>query len=149
MSDSGGPDSAIWYKDFALTLKREHPDWEGKFTFRDTWGSEVIDQLRPHKGDIISEKMRMTGFYQTNLDTILKTYNLKYLVTVGVATNGCVEATLRDAYYLGYFPILVSDATMNIGPSITQEATEYNIEALYGWVVTVKDCIAAINRVGN
>jgi len=144
MSDSGGPDSALWHKDFALTLKREHPEWEDKFTFRDTWGAEVIEELKPQESDIISEKMRMTAFFQTNLDTVLKTYNIKYLICTGVATNGCVEATLRDAYYLGYFPILVSDAVMNIGPDFTQEATIHNIETFYGWVVTTEDCIRAM-----
>jgi len=144
MSDSGGPDSALWHKDFALTLKREHPEWEDKFTFRDTWGAEVIEELKPQEGDIISEKMRMTAFFQTNLDTVLKTYNIKYLICTGIATNVCVEATLRDAYYLGYFPILVSDAVMNIGPDFTQEAMVYNIEAYYGWVVTTEDCIRAM-----
>lgn len=144
MSDSGGPDSALWHKDFALTIKREHPEWEDKFTFRDTWGAEVIKELKPQAGDIISEKMRMTAFFQTNLDTVLKTYNIKYLMCTGVATNVCVEATLRDAYYLGYFPILVSDAAMNIGPDFTQEATIHNIEAYYGWVVTTEDCLRAM-----
>jgi len=144
MSDSGGPDSALWHKDFALKLKREHPEWEDKYTFRDTWGAEVIEELKPVEGDIIFEKMRMTAFFQTNLDTVLKTYNIKYLTCTGVATNACVEATLRDAYYLGYFPILVSDAAMNIGPDFTQDATIHNIEAYYGWVVTTEDCLRAM-----
>lgn len=148
MSDSGGPDSVLWYKDFALNLKRNHPEWEDKFTFRDTWGAEIIDELKPQDGDIIFEKMRMTAFYQTNLDTILKTYNLKYLLFTGVATNGCVEASMRDAYYLGYFPILVSNAAGNLGPDFTQAATIHNMEALYGWVVTSEDCIRAMKASG-
>ena len=145
MSDSGGPDSGIWHKDFALTIKREYPEWEDKFTFRDTWGAEIIDELKPQKGDIVCEKMRMTGFFQTNLDTILKTHNIKYILGTGVATNGCIEATLRDSYYLGYFPILVSDAAMNLGPDYTQKATIYNMESMYGWVTTTQDCIEAMN----
>jgi len=144
LSDSGGPDSALWHKDFALNLKRKHPEWEDTFTLRDTWGSEIINELKPQEGDIVCEKMRMTAFYQTNVDTILKTYNLKYLLFTGVATNGCVEASMRDAYNIGYFPILVSDASGHLGPDFTQAATIHNMEALYGWVATTSDCINAM-----
>ncbi len=144
LSDSGGPDSAVWYKDTALNLKREHPEWQDKFTIRGTWGAEIIEELKPPKGDIIFEKMRYSGFFQTNLDTLLKTYNLKYLLFTGGATNICVEATLRDAYYLGYFPILVSDATMNAGPDFTQAATIFNVESCYGWVTSTENIVAVM-----
>ncbi len=141
LSDSGGPDSPAWEKDSALKLKREQPEWLDLFTFRDTWGAEIVTELKPEEGDIVFEKVRYSAFFQTNLDTVLKTYRLKYLVFTGVATNLCVEATLRDAYYLGYFPILVTEATASLGPDFLKEATIYNVRACYGWVTSSESVV--------
>jgi len=49
---------------------------------------------------------------------------VEYLILNGVTTNVCVALTLRDAYFLDYWPILVADATNNAGPSFTRQATE-------------------------
>jgi ureidoacrylate peracid hydrolase len=144
LSDSGGPDSPAWYKDAALNLKREHPEWQDKFTIRGTWGAEIIEELKPREGDIVFEKMRYSAFFQTNLDTILKTYNIKYIVFTGVAINICVEATIRDAYYLGYFPILVSDATDSVGANFLNDATIHNVKTCYGWVTDTENVLQAI-----
>jgi len=67
------------------------------------------------------------------------------LVFTGIATNVCVESTLRDAYFLDYWPILVSDGTNNAGPKITQQATLWNVEALFGWVTTSSPFIRALS----
>ena len=144
LSDSGGPDSPAWYKDTAVNIRREHPEWLDRFTIRGTWGAEIIDELKPEEGDIILEKMRYSAFFQTNLDTILKTFRLKYLIFTGVATNICVEATIRDAYYLSYFPILVSDATAQVGDYFLHEATIHNIKACYGWVTKSENALNAM-----
>jgi len=145
MSDTGGQNSPAWYKDTALTLLREHPEWHDKLTLRNTWGAEIIKELEPKEGDIIFEKMRYSAFFQTNLDTILKTYGIKYIVFTGTTINMCVEATIRDAYYLGYFPILVSDAAAPGGPPFVQDATIFNVKVCYGWVTTVRDIIKAMD----
>lgn len=145
MSHTGGPNTAIWYKDTARNLVIQHPDWRDKLTYRKTWGADIVEGLKVEKGDTIFEKMRHSGFFQTNLDTILKTYNIKYLLFTGTATNMCVEATIRDAYYLGYFPILVSDATASSGPPFMQDAAIFNITACLGWVTTSENIIKAIH----
>ncbi|MFH1002817.1 MAG: isochorismatase family protein [Chloroflexota bacterium] len=144
LADSGGEDSAAWHKDAALTLEREHPEWRDTFTIRGTWGAEVIDALKPQAGDIVFEKMRYSAFFQTNLDTVLKTYRIKYLLFAGVATNICVEATIRDAYYLGYFPILVTEATGSLGAEFLKQATMHNVKTCYGWLTSTGNAIRAL-----
>ena len=144
MRESGGPNSGRWYKRDAPSLYREHPEWQEKLLIRDTWGAEVIEQLKPKEVDIVVEKPIFSAFFGTNLDIILKTFEIKYLVFVGTATNICVEASIRDACYLGYFPILISDGTANIGPPLTQEATIFNVKQVYGWVTTAENTIKAI-----
>ena len=139
--EAGNPLSANRYKSRSINDYHEHPEWREKFIVRGTWGADIVDELAPLEGEILVEKPRYSAFYQTNLDTILGTFNLKYLVFTGVATNMCVEASIRDAYNLEYFPILVSDATMNSGPPFVQEATIFNVKTNLGWVTTSDNII--------
>lgn len=134
-----GPDSSFWYK--SVKLYRENPDWQDKFIIRGTWGAEIVDPLEPGEGDLIVEKPRFSAFFGTNLDTILKTHNLKYLFFTGCATNICIEASIRDAANLGYFPILVSDASVNNGPPFMQESTVFNIKLCFGWVTNTENLL--------
>jgi ureidoacrylate peracid hydrolase len=74
----------------------------------------------------------------------LRTYAVKYLLFVGTATNICVESTLRHAFFLEYFPILIADAVSQLGPSTTQEATIFNVQSIFGWVTTSEKLLNAI-----
>jgi len=144
LSDSGGPDSPNWYKEFGLAAMNRNPEYKGKFLIRGSWDADIVDELKPASGDIVVQKSRYSGFRGTNLDVVLKTLNAKYLIFTGIATNVCVESTLRDSYFLDYWPILVADAANNAGPPITQEATLWNVEALFGWVAASQDVLSAL-----
>lgn len=142
--ESVGPDSPYLLKNDTVILEQEHPEWADKLINRGTWGAKIIEALEPHPDDILVEKPRYSAFFQTHLDTVLRTYDLKYLLFVGVATNICVEATIRDAYYREYFCILISDATVNSGPDFTQDATVFNVKARYGWVTDTEKILRAL-----
>ena len=137
-----GPDSSFWYK--SVKFYREEPHWQDKFIVRGTWGAQIVEALKPREGELIVEKPRFSAFFGTNLDTILKTHNLKYLFFTGCATNICIEASIRDAANLGYFPILISDASINNGPPFTQESTLFNVKLCFGWVTDTENLLKAM-----
>jgi ureidoacrylate peracid hydrolase len=83
----------------------------------------------------------------TNLDIVLRTLGIKYLLFLGIATNVCVESTLRHAFFLDYFPILVSDAVSQKGSQVTQEATILNVQSTFGWVTDTLRVIKAIDQI--
>jgi len=143
LREAGGPDSGYWYGP-NLRKYREDPEWKDKFIIRDTWGAEIVKELEPREDKLVVVKPRYSAFFGTNLDAILKSFNIKYLAFVGVATNICVEAAIRDACYLDYFPILILDATASAGPEFTQEATIFNVKLCFGWVTTSQNIIKAI-----
>jgi ureidoacrylate peracid hydrolase len=136
LSNAGGAESPNYWKELGLVAMRDHPEVKGKFLIIGTRDWEIIDELKPEPGDIVVDKNRYSGFANTELDVILRTQDIKYLVFLGLATNICVESTLRDAYFNEYFPILVSDGCGNIGPDFTQEATIWNVSVVFGWVTT-------------
>ena len=149
LSESGGPNSPRGRKSRASTLIREHPELKDRLHIHGAWGTDIIDELKPQPDDIIVRKQKHDGFIGTNLDAILKTSGIKYLIFVGTATNICVESTLRHAFPLGYFPILISDATSPMGPPFTQEATIYNIQSTFGWVTTAGKFLSALREIKN
>jgi ureidoacrylate peracid hydrolase len=90
-------------------------------------------------------KTRYSGFARTALDQELHKRNIRYLLFAGIATNVCVESTLRDAFFLDYWPILIADAAMAAGQG-AQEATVFNIESFFGWTVSSGELVAQLRK---
>ena len=149
LSDKGPPDSPGALKSRVLHFIDQHPEAKNKVYIYGTWGAEIIDELKPQPGDITIKKQRYDGFFGTNLDLTLRTLDIKYLLFVGTATNICVESTIRHAFFLDYFPILVSDAVSHMGPSITHQATLLNVQSTFGWVTTSDNLLHAIGHNPN
>ncbi|MCJ7605350.1 MAG: cysteine hydrolase [Dehalococcoidales bacterium] len=144
LSNAGGPESPNYWKELALVTMREHPELEGKFLVTGSWDWEIIDELRPQAGDITVDKNRYSGFSNTELPAVLRTYDIKYLVFIGIATNVCVESTLRDAYFHDYFPVIVDDGCGHMGPEFTHQATMWNVASVFGWVTTSEELVKAL-----
>ncbi|MBP1708698.1 MAG: isochorismatase hydrolase, partial [Deltaproteobacteria bacterium] len=107
------------------------------------------EELKPGPQDLVVRKQKYDGFLGTNLEIILSTYGIRSLVFIGTATNLCVESTLRHAFFLDYFPILISDAVSQAGPTITQEATILNVKSNFGWVTTSESFVAGLENAGT
>jgi ureidoacrylate peracid hydrolase len=144
--EAGTPDSPNWWKSNALKTMRDRPELDGKLITRGTWDYDLVDKLKPLPGELVLGKPRYSGFYGTQLDAMLRARRIRNIVVVGVATNVCVESTIRDGYFLEYFPIMVKDATLQAGPPSLQEATVYNVETFFGWTTTVSELRSLTNR---
>ncbi|HEX5430600.1 MAG TPA: isochorismatase family protein [Bryobacteraceae bacterium] len=144
LSDSGGPSSANWHKELALRLMRGRPELKGKLVIQGTWDFAIVDELKPQPGDIVIVKTRYSGFARTSLDQELRSRGIQYLFFTGIATNVCVESTLRDAFFLDYWPILISDAAMAAGPPPMHEATLRNVESFFGWTIPAQEFIEVL-----
>jgi ureidoacrylate peracid hydrolase len=144
LSDKGAPDSPSSIKSRVLSRLREHPEWRDKLYIYDTWGAEIIEELSPQQQDIVVKKQKYDGFIGTNLDIILRTLGINTLFFIGTATNICVESTLRHAFFLDYFSILLSDAVSQLGPVVAQEATIFNVQSTFGWVTSSDKFLDAI-----
>jgi len=75
---------------------------------------------------------------------VLRVRDVRYLFFVGIATNVCVESTLRDAYFHEYWPVLVTDGTMQAGPPAAQQATVFNVESFFGWTLGAASLIQSL-----
>lgn len=137
--EAGGPGSPNWHKSNALKTMRARPELAGQLLARGGWDYALVDALAPKPGDITLAKTRYSAFFHSQLDSVLRARGIRHIVFVGIATNVCVESTLRDGFHLEYFGVMLEDATHHLGPPAMQAATVYNVEKFFGWVSTVAD----------
>ena len=134
LHDAGSADGGMWHKSVALRFMRKQRQNDRTALIRGTWDYAIVDELAPQAGDVVIPKTRLSGFFETNLDSTLRSIGIKTLIFVGVATNICVEATIRDALYRDYLCLIVEDATNAAGPAYVKDATLFNVETILGWV---------------
>jgi hypothetical protein len=58
--------------------------------------------IAPGPGDIVIKKQKPSGFFGTNLASYLTLLGCDSVIVVGMATSGCVRATVVDAFSLNY-----------------------------------------------
>jgi ureidoacrylate peracid hydrolase len=147
--EAGGPGSPNWHKSNALKTMRDKPELKGKLLAKGGWDYELVQALPPQPGDIVIAKPRYSAFFNTNLDSVLRSRGIRSLVFTGIATNVCVESTLRDGFFLEYFGVVLHDATHQAGPDFVQKASLYNVEKFFGWVSSVDEFRTALQANAN
>lgn len=99
-----------------------------------SWAAAVVDELEQLPQDIRIDKYRMSAFWDTPLDSILRNLGRTTLFFTGVNADQCVMATLQDANFLGYDCVLVKDCTATTSPEYCWLATLYNVKQCFGFV---------------
>jgi ureidoacrylate peracid hydrolase len=149
LSNAGGLRSPNYHKETAMRLMCAKPELKGKLLTEGGWDFAIVDELAPQPNDLVVVKTRYSGFAGTTLDSQLRVRGIQYLFFTGIATNVCVESTLRDAYFHDYWPILLTDGTMQAGDRSMQQATIFNVESFFGWTITSTQLCAALAAKGN
>lgn len=111
-----------------------------------SWAAAVVDELEQKPEDIRVDKYRMSGFWDTPLDSILRNLGRTTLFFAGVNADQCVMATLQDANFLGYDCILVTDCSATTSPEYCWQATLYNINQCFGFVTDSQAIVEAISN---
>jgi nicotinamidase-related amidase len=113
---------------------------------KDSWGAALVAPLRARDGDIGVDKYRMSGFWDTELDSVLRNLRADTLLFAGVNSDQCVYATLIDAACLGYDVVLLTDASATTSPAYCHEATIYNTRQCFGFTTTTPQLLAALSQ---
>ena len=105
---------------------------------------------RSQPGDLIVPKRRFSGFFETDLDRLLRERGVTSLVFTGCTTSVCVESTLRDAFYRDYACLLLTDCCAEVIGSDTDrtnhDATITVIEAVFGWTTASDRFLGALSE---
>jgi len=111
-----------------------------------TGGDEIDSMLEvdPIK-DYVIKKRRYSGFVGTDLDMVLRENNIENVLVVGTKTNCCIRATVTDAYYLNYLPIVVSDCVAT-NDDVVNQVHLTDIKKYLGKVVTSQELFDLLDK---
>ncbi|MCD6235708.1 MAG: cysteine hydrolase, partial [Thaumarchaeota archaeon] len=75
--------TVIFTQDWHIKDDPEFKIW-GEHTLENTWGAQIVDELKPRESDIVVQKPSYDAFYSTRLDQILRARGVKKLVLTGL-----------------------------------------------------------------
>jgi len=113
---------------------------------KDSWAAAVVDDLKQEPDDICVDKYRISGFWDTPLDSILRNLGTRTILFAGVNTDQCVLHSLTDANFLGYGCLLVEDCCATTSPDYCREATVFNVKKCFGFVTDSSRVIDALKQ---
>lgn len=111
----------------------------------ESWGARIIDELRQASSDIHVRKHRISGFWDTPLDAILRNVDVKTVFFAGVNADHCVLGTLMDANFSGYDTILLEDCVATTSPDFCMQATLHNVRFCFGFTTTSSQLTSALS----
>lgn len=111
------------------------PGSGAKVLERGSWSAGIVEELALDPADIHVAKYRMSGFQDTELDSILRNLNVTTLLFAGVNADQCVLCTLQDANFRGYDCMLLRDCSATTSPDFCMAATIYNVNQCFGFVL--------------
>lgn len=109
-----------------------------------TWGSDFF-RIHPEPEDLIITKHTFSGFHNTTLHEELQARGIKTLIITGVATNVCVDTTLREGFLLGYYVVVAEDC-VGSGNRVGHEGTLSTVKVNFGKVVPAEQLRALFSK---
>jgi len=112
---------------------------DSKALVRGSWGAAPVSGLEPKSGDFVVEKMRMSAWEGTRLETILKATGRDIIINTGAWTNMSVEHTARTGADKGYFMVVPEDCCSTMNADWHQAAINFALQNVS--VVTNTDAV--------
>jgi len=147
---AGIPVIHVWYivEAGAPGLKLNAPLFEGVVSenalVRGSWGAAPAEGLERQEGDFVVEKMRMSGWQDTNLETLLRGLERDQLIVTGAWTNMSVEHVARVGADKGYYVFLPEDCCSTMNADWHNASINYALQN----VSTVTSCDAVLAAIG-
>ncbi|MFZ0910688.1 MAG: isochorismatase family cysteine hydrolase [Candidatus Acidiferrales bacterium] len=135
----------IWVMDNHRQGLRRDREWlkRAPHCVEGTWGAEIVEELAPKNNEMRIKKHRYSGFFQTDLDLVLKDLECDQLVIFGVVTNICVRSTVHDAFFNGYTVVVPEDCCAATSPR-ERASSLYDIATHFGIVSDAASVVAAL-----
>jgi len=107
---------------------------------RDTNGWDFHPKLDITDRDLVVHKTTPDSFYNTDLQTILRSKYIRKTLIAGIQTEFCIDTTCRRAFSLGYEVTLVKDghSTWDTDHLTASQIIEHHNSLLSEWFVTLK-----------
>ena len=120
------------------------PGGVGDVLTEGSWPAAVVDELTIEPADVRVSKYRMSGFWDTPLDTVLRNLRVDTLLFAGVNADQCVLADAHRRGFAGYDVVLLEDAVATTSPEFCMQATVYNVRQCFGFTVASGALVAGL-----
>jgi nicotinamidase-related amidase len=114
-----------------------------RFT-RTSRGSQILNEVL-EEGDLIVEKLKDSGFFETTLDQKLKELEVDTIIITGMQTQICVQTTAADGYFRGYKILIPSDCVTSTRADDTKRSLEWMADYC-ATVVTSEEVIETVKN---
>lgn len=119
------------------------------FLDRDSETAAFHKELVRDPRDILLEKPHFGGFYDTNLELLLRRRGIDTIIITGIETNVCCETTAREAMVCYFRVFFLSDGTttggvVGMSRDEVQRATLVTLGMCFAQVLTVDEMIQKI-----
>ncbi len=129
----------IYVNDAHLPTDFELKIW-GPHSMKGTEGAAIIPRLASKKGDVLLDKQTYSAFFETPLDSLLRSLKVEDVVIAGLHTNICARHTSADAFFRGYRPVIPEDGVESFTDQAHRDGLEY-IKTNYLGEITVSDAL--------
>jgi nicotinamidase-related amidase len=103
----------------------------------------IVEELQPQRDDLVISKAKPSGFFGTQLASILNYLKADSLIVTGVTTSGCVRATVNDGFNLNY-PMVIPFECVADRSRISHEVELFDMAVKYADVVRLKELVAQL-----
>jgi nicotinamidase-related amidase len=107
-------------------------------------GARIIEEFLSDT-DVVVEKNKDSGFYETDLDERLKELGVDTVAITGMQTQICVQTTAADGFFRGYNVIVPSDAVVSAREEDQTRALEW-LRSYCATILTSDELVAAVQR---
>ncbi|GIU94382.1 MAG: hypothetical protein KatS3mg012_0839 [Gaiellaceae bacterium] len=114
---------------------------------RGTWGAAPVEGLEPKDGDFVVEKMRMSAWQGTKLETLLAGFGRDTIIVTGAWTNMSIEHTSRTGADKGFFMVVPEDGCSTMNADWHNASINYALQNV-ATVTTCAEVTAALAGVG-
>jgi gluconolactonase len=148
---AGVPVIHVWYvvEDGAKGLKLNAPLFTGvqesRALVRGSWGAEPVPGLERQPGDLLVEKMRMSAWQDTILESLLRGLDRDQVIVTGAWTNMSIEHTTRSGADKGYFMFVPEDCCSTMNADWHNASINYALQN----VSTVTNCAAVVAAIAR
>jgi nicotinamidase-related amidase len=140
----------IYSNDAHLNIDFEVVERWGDHAIKGTKGAQVIPELAPTEHDFVIEKRVYSGFYETGLDSLLRSLykgkGVETVILVGVHTHICIRHTAASAFYRGYKIVVPRDGVEAFTRKDHEEGLKYLKDIYSADIKTVDEIIDEIEK---
>ena len=129
--------------DYSDAPRHMRPFFEATTNHAGTREHEIVDPLKPLRGEPVFNKVTMGAFASTGIGTHLTSRGIREIIVTGVSTNNCVGMTGMEAADRGFGVVLASDASGTCS-DLMQNAFQDTFRRLWGRVASTDEIIAEI-----